>query len=229
MLSLNKTKTLLSFVILMTAPFVSPPLNAAPLPVWDSAWTQFANDDGIVGPGGGGQAFDAEYLYYSLNGTQLSIGLQTGFDVVDGHQLYSGHDYYAGDLALSFDGISGYEFGVDFGFLTKDYYLNSVDTGSATGIDVAGIYKNVTWNTGVYVGHLSSNPFALDGGDIINDMMQMRKAITASFLLTWRVWESIFPIRLLWLHTGPCLVATMQSMAAPAFRSQSQVHCSSWP
>ncbi|MEE8059746.1 MAG: hypothetical protein V3T17_18240 [Pseudomonadales bacterium] len=43
-----------------------------------AGWTQFA-DDGIVGPGGGGEMFDTEYFLYKYNANTnvLSIGLQT--------------------------------------------------------------------------------------------------------------------------------------------------------
>jgi hypothetical protein len=171
----------MSMMVLISTPFVSTHLSATPLAVWDSTWTQIADDDGVsngyVGPGYGGQAFDTEYLYYSVSGTQLSIGLQTGFDVMDGKQTHDGLDYYAGDLALSLDGTPGYEFGVDFGFFTMNYdqshYSGSnydpakVDTGSGTGIDTAGIYSSASWDNGVYQGYTSSNPFALNGGSIV--------------------------------------------------------------
>lgn len=125
-------------------------------------WQNFADDDGHVGPGGGGQAFDAEYLFYKLDGNTLSIGLQTGFDLGDGAMQYqgSGRWYYAGDLALSFDGDSAiYEYAVDFGLYTKGYY------GTDLGTDAAGLYKNVTWNTEIYYG--VSNPFAMESGSLI--------------------------------------------------------------
>ena len=84
--------------------------NADPITtVFDSSWTQIASEDyvgpsGYVNPGYGGQDFDAEYLYYKLAGTTLSIGLQSGFNLVTGSVYYSGKTYYAGDLALSIDG-----------------------------------------------------------------------------------------------------------------------------
>ncbi|MBU0966536.1 MAG: PEP-CTERM sorting domain-containing protein [Proteobacteria bacterium] len=147
--------------------------NADPITtVFDSSWTQIANDDGIVGPGGGGQAFDAEYLYYKLNGNTLSIGLQAGFDLVDGDVYYSGKWYYAGDLALSFDGNAStgnaatYEYGFDFGLLTKDYQGDMV--GDTDGINDAGLYKVTKWNTDVYSGHVISNPFAMESGTLIS-------------------------------------------------------------
>ena len=158
----------------ITALIMSTTANADPLTFWSvpgSGWSQFGNDDGHVGPGSGGQGFDAEYLYYKLDGTQLSIGLQTGFDVIDGQQTYGSSPkiYYAGDLALSFDSSpTTYEFGVDFGLYTENYTAGAkVDTGTSDGYDTAGVYKDVNWDLGVYSGHISSNPFALTAGDRI--------------------------------------------------------------
>lgn len=155
-----------------------PASYATPFSFWDAdGWTQFANDDGHVGPGTGGQAFDAEYLYYRMDGNTLYLGLQSGFDLIDGEQTYTGSDhYYAGDLALSFDGdASSYEYGVDFGLLTKDYSSHNqsvsdptgrVDMGSGTGIDPEGLYAVSSWNVGVYSGHHVADPFAMDIGSL---------------------------------------------------------------
>ena len=147
--------------------------------IWsDPGWTQFANDEGMAeGPGVGGQFFDAEAFFYRLTGSQLEIGLQTGFEGVktDGSYLYSdGKTYYSGDLALN---INGLNYGVDFGFLTMNYDDDwssapnydpaLVDMGSGTGIDPAGIYGSPSWDNGVYKGHGISNPFALNGGTAI--------------------------------------------------------------
>ncbi|KHE93264.1 MAG: PEP-CTERM sorting domain-containing protein [Candidatus Scalindua rubra] len=129
--------------------------------VFDSSWTEFQLDNNPVtgssgkedyvgagdkvGPGWGGQAFDAEYLFYKRTGNTLSIGLQTGFNITgklaggdgadvtaltDGPVKTGGINYYAGDLALSFTDPSpvpgevdsgAYEFAVDFGLYTEDY------------------------------------------------------------------------------------------------------------
>jgi hypothetical protein len=140
--------------------------------VFGSSWTQIAAEDnvgtnGYVNPGWGGQDFDAEYLYYKLEGKTLSIGLQSGFDLVDGHVVYGRH-YYTGDLALSFDGNAAtYEYAFDFGLLTKDYYYNLVDadTSGSDGRDAAGLYAVSTWNQGIYF--TASNPFAMDGGTLV--------------------------------------------------------------
>jgi len=145
-----------------------------------NGWTQIANDDGVnssngyVNPGYGGQDFDAEYLAYKKVGNTLTIGLQTGFNLVDGHVSTGGIDYYAGDLALSFDGsTSNYEYAFDFGKLTKDYdnldpdISQPVDAGTGTGIDPMGLYNVSAWNTDVYTYYTASNPFAMDEGSMV--------------------------------------------------------------
>ena len=138
-------------------------------------WTEIAAEDnvgtgGFVGPGVGGQPFDAEYLAYKLVGNTLSIGLQSGFDLLDGHVLQGGINYYAGDLALSFNGTpTNYEYAFDFGKLTKNYAGAKVDadTSGSDGIDAAGLYAVSAWNLGVYSGYTASNPFAMDGGTLV--------------------------------------------------------------
>lgn len=159
--------------------------TAAPLSVWDSSWTQIASEDfvgsgGFVDPGWGGQSFDAEYLYYKVAGTVLYLGLQTGFDIMDGHVLYDSKNYYSGDLALSFDGsASAYEYGVDFGLKTRNYAGRNygpsstnttglVDMGSGSGIDPAGFYSVSLWNNDLVDGfELVSKPFAMDSGSLL--------------------------------------------------------------
>ena len=151
------------------------PAAAGLVSQWDASWTKMAADDtvgsgGFVDPGWGGQAFDAEYLYYKWDGPVLSIGLQSGFDLTTGHVATGGKDYYAGDLALSFDGnASNYEYAVDFGLYTEDYSGKKVDATaddpSDTGIDTAGLYSVSQWNTNV--AFPQSNPFAMDRGMLI--------------------------------------------------------------
>jgi len=162
---------------------IIPTADATPFSFWGTnGWTQFANDDGHVGPGTGGQAFDAEYLYYKVDGNTLYLGLQSGFDLIDGEQTYTGSDhYYAGDLALSFDGdASTYEYGVDFGLLTKNYSSHNkpvsdttgrVDMGSGTGIDAQGLYAVTAWDVGVYSGHHVADPFAMDVGSLDRSLL----------------------------------------------------------
>lgn len=160
--------------IIFTATLITGAAHATPLTtVWDG-WNLFAdgeetsstNTNTQVGPGYGGQLFDAEYLFYKLDtvNNTLSIGLQTGFNVDSGLVTHSGKNYYAGDLALSFDGdASTYEYAVDFGRYTEDYYGNVVGAGT----DPEGLYSVTSWNTGVYTGFTVSNPFAMNGGSIV--------------------------------------------------------------
>ncbi len=134
------------------------------------------------GDADGGSKFEADYLFYKLDGEELSLGLQTRFDVQDGH--YNG--FYAGDLALSFDGDisgaggSGYEYAVDFGLYTEDYYgTGPGDTNDRrtrvsiaqhihsnpnathdTGTDPEGLYGGVTWRNDLL--HSEAAPFAMD-------------------------------------------------------------------
>lgn len=145
--------------------------QAAPLSVFNG-WNQLANEDGVgsggyVGPGVGGQAFDAEYLFYKLEGTKLSVGLQTGFDVIsnNGYRHSDGRRYYNGDLALSFDGnTSNYEYAVDFGNATRGYHSGAkISAGNATkDIDTAGLYRVTSWNNDILFGQ--SAPYGMDSG-----------------------------------------------------------------
>ncbi len=154
--------------------------GAAPIPMFNNEWTEFAGEDwvgknGYLGPGWGGQAFDAEYLFYKIDKNNLSIGLQTGYDVIDGTQYtYNNRsriDYYAGDLALSFDGdASSYEYAIDFGLLTKDYYGDKVGNfKETTGIDPAGLYRVTDWNNDIAFNR--SSPFAMESGSLVGNLI----------------------------------------------------------
>ncbi len=168
--------------------------TAGPLAIWgNEGFTQFANDEGhLAGPGVGGQPFDAEYFYYKQDGDTLSIGLQTGFNVLTGSQLYNGDEYYyAGDLALSFDNAvtpgagagSTYEYGIDFGLITRGFSgvdfsstdsntTGFVDMGSGTGQDAAGLYQvdAADWSNDVIGAHHASDPFAMQGGTLVGNL-----------------------------------------------------------
>lgn len=169
---LLKSLSALAFVFASSATF------AGQLPVF-AGWTAFASEDQsgtgnyYLSPGWGGQAFDAEYLFYKLQGNQLSIGLQTGFDIIsDNGQLYDGHRYYGGDLALSFDGNkSNYEYAIDFGNLTKNYAdtVKISAQGNASGMDTAGLYKANSWNNDIYFytnGGFSA-PYGVSSGSLL--------------------------------------------------------------
>ncbi len=149
---------------------LSLPLNAAALGFWSSDdWTLLdAEDnvgtDGYVGPGAGGQAFDAEYLYWKQDGYLLSIGLQTGFDILSGQQDFAGDTYYAGDLALAFNGGS-YTHAIDFGLVTRD--SDGVNVGLGGGDqDAAGLYSVSAWNNNIT--YTISSPFGMDEGAYVS-------------------------------------------------------------
>ncbi len=135
---------------------------------------------GYVYPGWGGQPFDAEYIFYRLDGSTLSIGLQTGYNILAGKQ----GSYYGGDLALSFNGVTlgdstTYEYAIDFGLETRDY--NGADAVEADNngdaIDAAGLYSVSLWNNDIYFdgpggnstgnNKESSSPYAMDEGNLV--------------------------------------------------------------
>lgn len=154
--------------------------SAAPLNVFNG-WTQLAAEDGTyaigsdayLNPGYGGQKFDAEYLFYKLEGDTLSVGLQTGFNtLLDGGYKHTDNKwYYAGDLALSFDGnASNYEYAVDFGNKAYEYKNNSSDVPDAisAGVgdtDARGLYSVSAWNNDI--AFPISSPYAMDGGSLL--------------------------------------------------------------
>lgn len=145
---------------------------ATPLTVFNG-WNLLANDDGVfangfVDPGWGGQAFDAEHLFYKLEGSQLSVGLQTGFNIHknDGYKHSDGKWYYTGDLALSFDGsASNYEYAVDFGNKARGYNTNAAISAGVGDTDAAGLYNVTTWNNDIHFGQ--SAPYAMDAGTLL--------------------------------------------------------------
>jgi len=149
------------------------PVSASVLDFWAAdGWKVLDQEDGVgrggyVGPGWGGQAFDAEYLFYKQEGSLLSLGLQTGFDLSDGHHSTGRKEYYAGDLALAFNG-GAYDYAIDFGLVTKDYHHNdNVGIGSGNQ-DAVGLYKVTEWNNDIYYGE--SGPFAMDEGSLVTSL-----------------------------------------------------------
>ncbi len=166
-------------------------VGATPLPaVFDGSWTEFT-DIGAMGHvedqdgAYGGQPYDHEHLFYKYNYATkvLSIGIQSGFDLVTGAQTdsYGIGTWHLGDLALSFDGSvdlingTGFEHAVDFGLYTENYSGAMVDAGTGTGIDAAGLYKDVVWNSDLqndfHLGDTAA-PFAMDDGSIAGALSQ---------------------------------------------------------
>ena len=82
----------------------------APAAAWaNSVGVSSPIDDGQVGPGAGGQNYDAEVLYATIVGNNLYIALVTGFDQ-GGEAGDSLHPHYdGGDVFFNFGGASGYD------------------------------------------------------------------------------------------------------------------------
>lgn len=162
--SLNKLVLAPIFVVALT---FSLPLNAGVLGHWAAdGWSLLDAEDsvgngGYVGPGWGGQSFDAEYLFYKQEGNLLSIGVQSGFDLVAGEQVYGDREYFSGDLALAFNG-GAYDHAVDFGWETKDYDGDYVTAAA----DAAGLYSVTSWNNDIYF--TVSSPFAMESGSFLS-------------------------------------------------------------
>ncbi len=146
---------------------LSLPLNAGVLGFWAAdGWSVLDAEDGVsaggyVGPGFGGQEFDAEYLFYKVEENLLSIGLQTGFNLSTGSQQSGKHTYYAGDLALSFNHDEDFDYAIDFGLVTKDRWYHDVGLGSGNQ-DAAGLYSVSQWNNNII--YSSSSPYGMDEG-----------------------------------------------------------------
>jgi hypothetical protein len=139
-------------------------------------WTEIAAENKTgsfnkVDPGYGGQDFDAEYLYYTTDGSTLYIGLQTGFDVQDGHLVHNNKDYYAGDLALSVNGGASYDFAVDFGLYTEDYQNDEVGAPHQ-----AGLFGNVAWNNDIHF-NAQSSPYAMESGNLLSGLLSNEAGI----------------------------------------------------
>lgn len=162
--------TILSLATITFLSFISTTANAGLIPaVWDG-WTQIAGEDQTgnfdkVDPGFGGQAFDAEYLFFKQNGNTVSFGLQTGFDVVDGHQMYNNQHYWAGEMVLSF---GSQEFAIDFGLPQCGYSSRNSGTCENWFNTDAGVYGDVTWNNDIYF--KDSGPYAITSGDLLSNL-----------------------------------------------------------
>jgi hypothetical protein len=134
-------------------------------------------------------------MLYKVEGNILSIGLQTGFDILDGHQKHTDNKHYwTGDIALSFNGTTStkgpYEYAIDFG-LNQCSYLSLNNGGlctTADGVkfnDAAGIYSvtdsgwsdangggDSGWNSNNQIGYDSENPFAMVTGVKVANLIQ---------------------------------------------------------
>lgn len=89
-----------------------PPTANAP-GSWGSTTGQYAEEDGQVAPGGGGQNYDIEAMYAVIQGNILYFAMATGFDQGGevGDAVFLPH-YDGGDIFFNFGGVSGYNVAV---------------------------------------------------------------------------------------------------------------------
>jgi hypothetical protein len=107
---------------------------------------QTGGANAYLNPGYGGQAYDAEALYAAIIGNRLYIALATGHNPRT-LQNPAGNSYGAGDFAIDFGKNGSYELGININHaLTKSGSNYTFETGLAEG----GVYKNPTWNYGLW-------------------------------------------------------------------------------
>ena len=170
-------RSIITLLFVVMATFIGVSVaKADKLPIFDASWNDMTvqtgnngkpedyvapGSDGQVYPGYGGQIFDAEYFFYKITGNTLSIGLQTGFDLINGNQNYNGARYYSGDLFLSFDGSPEvYEYAVDF------------QTNGGWGTDTGDEqFKNVKSTKNPDQPYASSGPYLVDKGTVIGNVI----------------------------------------------------------
>jgi len=114
----------------------------------------YADGDGEVGPGVGGQAYDVEYLGLYFNSNTVYFGLQTGFDLVKGRDYTSSIHFDPGDFALDVDNNGTYDYAIDF---------------SIAGSNVTySLYDEVTWENVYYMPqHDVAQPLGMASGNLL--------------------------------------------------------------
>lgn len=102
-----------------------PNVADAPPAAWASAIGAFAQEDGLVRPGIGGQNYDVEAMYAAVMGDTLYFALVTGFDQGgEAGDILAPH-YDGGDIFFNFGGAAGYNVAVR---------ITEADSISSTGI-----------------------------------------------------------------------------------------------
>lgn len=120
---------------------------------------QYKAEDGTLGPGVGGQAYDVEYLGLYVENGEVFFGLQTGFDVVNGRYYNSSTWFDPGDFGIDIGGDGSYEYAIDFSINATtskvDYTLVDMST--------------AIWDAPYYSQHSIAAPFeAIYGsGDVL--------------------------------------------------------------
>ncbi len=115
-------------------------------------------------PGYGGQAYDAEALFATIQGNKLYIALATGHNPLT---ATGGNNYGAGDFAIDFGRNGSYELGINFDRPTG--------TAAETFGVLGGVYQVSNWYYGLWntAGNYdpahpdTSNPTAIKSGSLL--------------------------------------------------------------
>ena len=126
-----------------------------------------------LNPGWGGQAYDAEALYAKIMSGKLYIALATGHNPRTLHNP-AGNSYGAGDFAIDFGKNGSYDIGIN---INHALVLSGNSYTFETVFVEGGVYKNASWNLGLW--NTSSaydpahpdprNPTSLNGATWIGD------------------------------------------------------------
>ena len=129
----------------------------------------FVNGKKLIGPGGGGDSFNAKYLGLFIDDQYLYFGLKTGFNLKDGVKDCYGRHYDAGDIAIDFsqdlDTGPDFEFGID---LDDNIDLSDETRGPTS------LWEVNKWSSPWL--YKKSTPFQIDKNNNVNDGVWLANA-----------------------------------------------------
>ena len=108
--------------------------------------------NGFVGPGYGGQSFDAEYIGLKIENGKVNFGLQTGFNLQSG-VLYGGTLYTPGDFAIDVNNDNTYDYAIDFSI--------------SSNVPSYNLYSVSSWDHVQYSQHAIADPLQYSVGTLI--------------------------------------------------------------
>jgi len=111
--------------------------------------------DAYLNPGYGGQAYDAEALYATIDGGKLYIALATGHNPNTLHNPAK-NSYGAGDFAIDFGKDGSYELGINI-----QHVIAANGTKESFGVE-GGVYGSPTWALGLWTSTGAYNPALAD-------------------------------------------------------------------
>lgn len=145
---------------------------------------QTGNANAYLGPGWGGQAYDAEAMYALIQGNRLYVGMATGHDPRTLHKP-SANSYGAGDFFLDFGKNGTYEVAVNVNHKLPSGFENTFTEG--------GVYKVTSYAVGLfqetdpeYPVSPAWRPAYLTAGDYLG---LAELAYTTQFAKGWGTWD----------------------------------------